>query len=496
MKPPLALNCVKTLWPENPPAAERWSRSLWLTRFADPALADERDHTPRRDFFEAGIGLHADPTRLRSWSHFLHGQLGLPWKDILFAQLQSRLIVNAAGGVMENAGLSLDRYTGQPYIPGAPVKGCARRYALQLLYDMGAGYANEDGSDESPENTALRTVQCAQVLSEIALVFGWTELEWKGRNDCRPSPKPGDSDADFQKRWTNAWLEQRSDFAWACGDKLWESVRDQVAELLVQKLRKQQHPERTFWQQVPSKEGLVQFLPSYPLEIRLEKPLPTHDRVGMLELDLIAAHHREYHAGNPEFADAPDTEDPNLIFFPAVAAGHVFSFVVISQDSALTAAARGWLRQGLEVFGLGAKTASGYGWFLDVSETVAKHLAFQEELAPWRERATEFAALTPVEKEKEALALIGRPDIWGAIADAESVRPLKRYLEPRINNVDEFALLLLLRASAFDTLSEEEQLNLAAELDAPAGRVALQAAIQHFPLSTASANAYLQTLLE
>jgi CRISPR/Cas system CMR subunit Cmr6 (Cas7 group RAMP superfamily) len=39
---------------------------------------------------------------------------------------QARLIVNHAVGVIENAGLALDRATGLPYIPGSALKGLAR----------------------------------------------------------------------------------------------------------------------------------------------------------------------------------------------------------------------------------------------------------------------------------------------------------------------------------------------------------------------------------
>ena len=42
----------------------------------------------------------------------------------------SRLMVDLAGGVMENANLNLDRY-GLPRIPGSAIKGLARRMALQ-----------------------------------------------------------------------------------------------------------------------------------------------------------------------------------------------------------------------------------------------------------------------------------------------------------------------------------------------------------------------------
>jgi CRISPR type III-B/RAMP module RAMP protein Cmr6 len=60
-------------------------------------------------------------------------------------RLGARMIVNHAGGVIENAGLALDRNSGAPFIPGSTIKGIAR---------AGAGI-----SGAKPE--------------EVALVFGW-----------------------------------------------------------------------------------------------------------------------------------------------------------------------------------------------------------------------------------------------------------------------------------------------------------------------------------
>ena len=47
----------------------------------------------------------------------------------IIATLKSRLIVNQAGGILENAGLCLHRHFGYPYIPGSAVKGLARHAA-------------------------------------------------------------------------------------------------------------------------------------------------------------------------------------------------------------------------------------------------------------------------------------------------------------------------------------------------------------------------------
>lgn len=46
------------------------------------------------------------------------------------ATLGARLMINMAGGVIENAGMALDRCFGLPFIPGSAVKGIARSQAL------------------------------------------------------------------------------------------------------------------------------------------------------------------------------------------------------------------------------------------------------------------------------------------------------------------------------------------------------------------------------
>jgi len=46
------------------------------------------------------------------------------------ATLGARMMVNMAGGVVENAGICLDRCFGLPYLPGSAIKGIARHQAL------------------------------------------------------------------------------------------------------------------------------------------------------------------------------------------------------------------------------------------------------------------------------------------------------------------------------------------------------------------------------
>src|SRR5690606_29860186 len=97
-----------------------------------------------------------------------------------------------------------------------------------------------------------------------------------------------------------------------------------------------------------------------------------------IEIDVLTPHHKDYYAGNRQVAT--DDEDPVPIPFPAYSKGHVFAFGVIemkpslSMDSSssysidgLVELAQLWLKNELQVLGIGAKTSAVYGWFSDVT---------------------------------------------------------------------------------------------------------------------------------
>jgi len=247
-----------------PPA---WiSRSLFKDRFADPGASDKTKPT-RKDWFKALIACKAQRP------------LGSPWLPAnsiqLHARLMSRLIVNVAGGVMENANINLDRY-GLPTIPGSAVKGCARRMALQALYDWFENQGDE-GTEERPMAEDACAPCCegfakpADMLAAIARVFGWTPEDWK--ND---------------KTKDNHF---KSDFAWAVGgdENLLQGARSLIPNF------------ETF-------AGTIAFLAASP------------NRDPGLELDVVTPHHTKYHHGEKGYETALDTEDPVPVFFPAVKA--------------------------------------------------------------------------------------------------------------------------------------------------------------------------------
>ena len=81
--------------------------------------------------------------------------LPLPPGGVRFpARLRSRLIVNQAGGILENAGMCLHPHFGYPYIPGSAVKGIARHAAWYEWHEA-----------EEPEK--------ARIAQDIARIFGY-----------------------------------------------------------------------------------------------------------------------------------------------------------------------------------------------------------------------------------------------------------------------------------------------------------------------------------
>lgn len=91
------------------------SRSLFMDKFPE-FPANDKDESRRR-FLDSVIK--------KSAVDIHRAALSVPHGTSFTLVLGGRLIVNQAGGVIENAGLCLDRHTGEPYIPGSALKGIA-----------------------------------------------------------------------------------------------------------------------------------------------------------------------------------------------------------------------------------------------------------------------------------------------------------------------------------------------------------------------------------
>jgi CRISPR/Cas system CMR subunit Cmr6 (Cas7 group RAMP superfamily) len=373
------------------------TRKKWQEILNDPRATDSERAKARRFLQDTeGLGNRAckepalfkrggQPVSPKIEGHMAWAMTLCPRSE-LYAQLRSRLTVNMAGGVMENAGLCLDRF-GVPYIPGSVVKGCARRAAIAALHEWCATGDKPGGSDNpvAPGCEPFNTPE--EMLGAIARVFGWADLDW----------------ADEPKQ---------SDFAWACGDA-WPALRKAVVHQLAVELHVPLRPDDPKpWKSLPNVAGSFSFLPAYPVDLgRTGKvdglPLQV-PQLGELELDVVTCHHRDYYASDDPNAVATDTEDPVPVVFPAVAPGHVFAFVlapVRGADPQTVEHARTWLKIGLKTFGLGAKTNAGYGWF-DCSETVQNAVGaiVERQIADLKKKQAEAELRRKAQAEVEAKA--------------------------------------------------------------------------------------------
>jgi len=253
----------------------------------------------------------------------------------------SRMMVNLAGGVMENANLLFDRY-GYPTIPGSAVEGCARRIALQALHDWIEAGSERPAGDDACAPCCEGFDKPADMLAGIARVFGWVKGDWDGGEN--------------RDKKTGAETTWKSDFAWAChGDASLLADAKAIAG-----------PHETF-------AGTVSFLAATP------------NIDPGIELDVLTPHHKDYYEG--ELTVATDTEDPVPVYFPTIKQqkdGDYFTFPLIPLlriEAGDLARAKAWLGFGLELFGLGAKTNAGYGWFANVTNAIESLLSKRQRVA-------------------------------------------------------------------------------------------------------------------
>ncbi len=315
------------------------SRSLLLERYGDPGI----DHARRSTYLRHAIAKSYLPHKLNAWRRFLFDGLALKPDELVAARLQSRLILNAEAGIIEKAGICIDRFSGIPYIPGSAIKGSARRYAMIGLED------------------AISADEKIKVLIAISLIFGWGEKEWIGdmserhRTSCQ-----GPLLNDLQ-----------SDIATACG-KHWDHVRSQtqkqLLEILLRKSSQRQQVNVIWNQHLSFYSGGIRFLPAYPLP---EKDTSQYE----FELDVISCHHERYYQGETDFEQAPDTETPLTTVFPALKSQRIFIFPVLGKDPLMRQLAKEWLIGGLSFLGIGGRTSAGYGRF--------EHLPNSAELEAW-----------------------------------------------------------------------------------------------------------------
>lgn len=251
----------------------------------------------------------------------------------IVATLKSRLIVNQAGGILENAGLCLHPHFGYPYIPGSAVKGLARHAAW------------------CEWNAEKDEAKKREIASEIVAVFGYPT-----------------------------------------GD---ETLDSELKSL----------------EQTPCR-GSICFLAAVPEE------------KVKLTSDVLTCHHKKYYSPKEKQSIALDNEEPNIQFFPTVKEGSKFTFQLLSlreSTNQLLAIAKKWLIKAITLYGIGAKTAAGYGWFsyVDIStlrpdeaviQSINQRFSSQTKLKEFVKNKAEWES-TP-QFRYSLLCCVQRKDFW------------------------------------------------------------------------------------
>ncbi|MFT6864126.1 MAG: CRISPR-associated protein Cmr6 [Akkermansiaceae bacterium] len=281
---------------------------------------------------------------------------------IVFAKLEARLLVNTSGGVIENGGLCLDRNSGVPFIPGSAVKGAARRHAIWTL-------SQEQDLDEK-----------ITLLTQIGLVFGFGDQEWNpGRQHSKEHPYGGSAKSDFWLAMVP--LETTGPDSDQQRSENWTKVVEEAQNKITQALRRDKFPKQL--------SGSIAFLPTFP------------EKDTGIDLDILTSHHPKYYKDDQATATATDDEPPIPLIFPAIPSGTTFHFPLIAcqpfATPALEVFAKEHLSNALEIFGLGAKTNAGYGWFS--IDSAAQNRADQERIDALEKKKREEYRATLSEDE-------------------------------------------------------------------------------------------------
>jgi CRISPR-associated protein Cmr6 len=218
-----------------------------------------------------------------------------------------------AGHVLETA-ITLDRNTGAPLIPGSALKGLAR------------------------------TVGLVSVAESLNL----PEIDWLARDNNEDSPPPKLARLE---QWILAFEDLTAPDALEClADEVLEI--DSAALSIDKKTLRLAADFRAVFGTTDCAGDIV-FLDG----------LYAGDRLPKYHIDIMNPHFSKYYTG-----DSPPSDDQSPVPVPylTVAAGQPFVFAVLPRTPSaapLIKRAGSWLIRGLKEFGVGAKTAQGYGLF-------------------------------------------------------------------------------------------------------------------------------------
>lgn len=225
----------------------------------------------------------------------------------------SRVVVGLGAESVLETSLRLHRVYGFPLIPGSALKGLARSVALwRLAVEFGVPVL-------SPAEVAAR---------ERADRLSVTPLQRLEAYVSEPE----------SERRRQRFGELRQDPALSSS---------RLRQLDFQEAEERVQPLRLVFGTTGAAGRVVFFdaIPADPHRLRLDR-------------EVMNPHYSEYYTGRSAPADYLS---PIPVYFLTIAPGSLFLFAVAAPEATLAQQARGWLETGLREWGIGAKTAAGYG---------------------------------------------------------------------------------------------------------------------------------------
>jgi len=272
-----------------------------------------------------------------------------------------RLLVGWGSNPTMEAGLILHHLYGFPYIPGSALKGLLHHLAEMEVMDIlqPADLEPSNLLQARPPDSLLKAIPALQV---VKVLFGSIHLE--------PAVvKENGREKPIDPKCPRPLLQK-------LGDKLkknsslsneWKDVEKKIAQLL---------EEQT--------GGMLCFYDAVP-EVPESEHVPESIQEWLLQTDIVNCHYDKYYGSKGEQPPSDD-QSPNPVTFLAVQPGVQFNFpfrladwpVAPGRDDeekerlqalhhftreSVTDQVKSWLQKALGEFGVGAKTAAGYGYF-------------------------------------------------------------------------------------------------------------------------------------
>lgn len=281
-----------------------------------------------------------------------------------------RMVTGWATNPALEAGIVLDHLTGFPLVPGSGVKGLLHHVAEMEIVETDEWVAPGVLPTGGPP-AALRAALDAALLVRVLFGSLFVERHKASENEFHGLEGPKERFS----RWL-ALIDRAPDR----DSETWRETRERIAELL----------------SLEPVGGMVTCFDAVPSPAEWAVP----DRI--LQLDILNPHYSPYYQAGAGAAVLPtDSSSPSPVHFLAVRPGVRFEFRVrltgfpsaaghVDNDSdsltrrqALGTRSRpevletlkGWLKKGLDEWGVGAKTAAGYGYFdfPDAAEGAGRH---------------------------------------------------------------------------------------------------------------------------